>query len=476
MSDEKPSAPQALSLKQSAPAQHRTTIVVNQRKKNAIGMGPATLLWFCFFIWSGANESGGQVTTEPGSHSQEPWVITDFDDAGGPFDCCKDHCVWTSDVFSLQETSEALLSANIECVGIGEFETADFITISYRFDKDDWTPLITLRDDFERSTFSASLKSDGENVQLKIEAQTSSSNEIYKVHRLSLQAAASSRPPSFPPDKSIDPKAGMQTAQGTLIIDGGNMKRKPNQPTVKEFVKYAGGLDQPVVVSPTASQEVTETDWKEYSDSWKEAIGFKHVSFMHSVNRDPAEANTDAFVEDLKKARGLFMRGGRQWRLVDAYGNADQQTKTLKEMWKLLERDGVIAGTSAGATIQGDFMPRGFTGGSGRMISRESKHRQGFAFLPNVAFDVHVSARSRTTDLHEVLAYANKRGEDLIGIGIDEDTAIVVRGKVFRVIGSGRVFVHTFMNTDKGNQILILKTGDQYNLSTREKFVPAPQR
>ncbi len=254
------------------------------------------------------------------------------------------------------------------------------------------------------------------------------------------------------------------------------MKREPNQPAVKEFVKYAGGLDQPVVVSTTASQEVTEADWKEYSDSWKEVIGFKHVSFMHSVSRDPAEANTDAFVEDLKKARGLFMRGGRQWRLVDAYGNADQQTKTLKEMWKLLERDGVIAGTSAGATIQGDFMPRGFTGGSGRMISRESKHRQGFAFLPNVAFDVHVSARSRTTDLHEVLAYANKRGEDLIGIGIDEDTAIVVRGKVFRVIGSGRVFVHTFMNTDKGNRILILKAGDQYNLSTREKFVPALQR
>ncbi len=440
---------------------------------------PVTLLsslWFCFFIWGETRESVGQIATEPEAHTQKPWTVTDFDGAGGPFDCCKDHCVWTSDVFSLARNSEALLSANIECVGIGEFETADFITISYRFDKDVWTPLITLRDDFERSTFNVPLKPDGENVQLKIEAQTSSSNEIYKVHRLSLQTAASSQPPSFPPNSSINPKAGMQTARGTLIIDGGNMKREPDQSTVKEFVKQAGGVDQPIVVSPTASEDVSKADLQEYSDSWKETVGFQHMSFMHPVNRDPSEANTDAFVEDLKRARGLFMRGGRQWRLVDAYGNADEQTKALKEMWKLLERDGVIAGTSAGATIQGDFMPRGFTGGSGRMISKNAKHRQGFAFLPNVAFDVHVSARGRTTDLHEVLAYANKRGEDLLGIGIDEDTAIVVRGQVFRVIGSGHVFVHTFMDTDEGNQVLILKAGDRYNLSTREKFVPAPKR
>jgi cyanophycinase len=313
----------------------------------------------------------------------------------------------------------------------------------------------------------------GNKVQLKIEARTSSSDETYKVHQLSLKAAVGSQSPSFPPEKSIDPKAGMQTGRGTLIIDGGSMKRQRNQATVKEFIKLVGGLDQPIVVSPTASQRVTDAEWAEYSDAWGKTIGFKHVSFMHAANHDPAEANTDAFVQDLKKARGLFMRGGRQWRLVNAYGNADNQTTALKEMWKLLERGGVIAGTSAGATVQGDFMPRGFTGGSGRMISRKAEHRRGFAFLLNVAFDVHVSERTRTTDLHQVLAYANERGQDLLGIGIDESTAIAVQGKVFRVIGSGRVFVHTFVEADEGNHVLILRSGDRYNLSTRENFVAA---
>ena len=140
-------------------------------------------------------------------------------------------------------------------------------------------------------------------------------------------------------------------------------------------------------------------------------------------------------------------------------------------MWNLLERGGVIGGTSAGATVQGDFMPRGDTGGSGTMISEEPLHQQGFRFLANVAFDVHVSERARVTDLKEVLEYANAGGQDLLGIGIDEDTAIVVQGKVFEVIGSGVVYVHTWTESVEGGYILILRAGDKYNLCTRQEFV-----
>lgn len=431
-------------------------------------------LSFCAFSWGEVESSLGQVASGAEIAFQEPWIATDFDGAGGPFDCCKEHRVWQSDDISIEGKSEYFISANIECVGLGGFERDDFITISCRVGEGDWTPLISLRGDFEQSTFSAPFRPDGVNVRFRIEAETSSSDEIYKVQQLSLKCAVVSQTPDYASDSAIDPKAGMQTAHGTLIIDGGNMKREPDQTTVQEFIKQVGGLDQPIVVSPTASDDLSERDFQEYTESWMNEVGFKDMAFMHPPQRDPKVAGTDAFVEDLKNARGLFMRGGRQWRLVDAYGNADQPTKTLKEMWNLLERDGVIAGTSAGATIQGDFMPRGFTRGSGRMIAKEAKHRKGFGFLPNVAFDVHVSARGRTTDLHQVLDYGHKHGQDLLGIGIDEDTAIVVRGKIFRVVGSGCVFVHTFVNTDEGHDVLILKAGDQYNLSTREKLVSPP--
>lgn len=405
--------------------------------------------------------------------SQEPLVFSAFGDSGGPFECSDDTITWISDETSTAGASEALLSTEIECKGIGNFEDSDVLTISYRIDKGPWMPLIELSEDFRRTTFSTPLTLRGKSMQLKIEAKTSASNEIYLVHKLVVDASESSKAPSFPPDNSIDPKGGMQTSKGTLIIDGGSLKREPEKHTIKAFIKHVGGLNQPIVVSPTASSVVTDAEWKEYYEAWNKTIGFKTVSKMHSPNRDPVETNTDAFVKDLKQARGLFIRGGRQWRLVDAYGNADQQTATLKEMWKLLERGGVIAGTSAGATIQGDFLPRGATRGSGTMISDDAMHRQGFAFLPNVAFDVHVAARGRVTHLYEVLKYANDKGKDLLGIGIDEDTAIVVQGKVFQVIGSGSVFVHTWNDADEGGRILILKAGDKYNLCTRERFVAA---
>jgi len=400
------------------------------------------------------------------------FVITDFDNSGGPIVCSNATCTWTSDAFSIAGASAFVLSADIECKGIDFFEKKDFLTISYRIDKGSWIPLIELYDGFRRTTFTTSLTASGQSMQLKIESETNATNETYLLHKLMVEAAVSSKFPSFPPEKTIDPKGGMQTSKGTLIVDGGRLKLVPEKHTVKAFIKHAGGLDQPIVLSPTASSVMTDAKWKEYYDKWNKTIGFKTVSKMDCPKRDTVEPNTDAFVQDLKHARGLFMKGGRHWRLVDAYGNADQQTKTLKEMWKLLERGGVIAGTSAGAAALGDFMPRGDTRGSGRMIADQANHRQGFAFLPNVAFDVHVSNRARVTDLKEVLEYANDRGQDLLGIGIDEDTAIVVQGKVFEVIGSGKVFVHTWNESVEGGYIRILRAGDIYNLCTRQEFVP----
>ena len=397
-------------------------------------------------------------------------VITEFGNSGGPFECSSETCTWTSGEFSIAGASESVLSADLECIGIDLFEDDDYLTISYRIDNGSWIPLIELDDDFRRTTFTTSLTASGQSMQLKIESETSHSSETYLVHKLMVEVAESSTFPSFPPDTGIDPECGMQASAGTLIIDGGSLERVPTHPTIMAIIEHMGGLETHIVASYQGQSNVTPAEYAEYTGYWVD-IGFETVSTMTSDEHDMVESNTEAFVADLKLATGLFMRGGRQWRIVDTFGNADVSTLTLDEMWNLLERGGVIGGTSAGATVQGDFMPRGDTGGSGTMISEEPLHQQGFRFLPNVAFDVHVSERARVTDLKEVLEYANDRGQDLLGIGIDEDTAIVVQGKVFEVIGSGVVYVHTWNESVEGGYILILRAGDKYNLCTRQEFV-----
>jgi len=397
-------------------------------------------------------------------------VITDLDGSGGPFVCSSETCTWTSDAFSIAGASEYVLSADLECIGIDLFEDDDYLTISYRIDNGSWIPLMELYDDFRRTTFTTSVTGSGLSMQLKIDSETSHSSETYLVHKLMVETAESSTFPSFPPDTGIDPECGMQASAGTLIIDGGDLERVPTHPTIMAMIEHMGGLETHIVASYQGQSEVTPAEYAEYTGYWVD-IGFETVSTMTSDEHDMNESNTEPFVADLKVADGMFMRGGRQWRIVDTFGNADVSTLTLDEMWNLLERGGVIGGTSAGATVQGDFMPRGDTSGSGIMISEEPLHQQGFRFLANVAFDVHVSARGRITDLKEVLEYANDRGQDLLGIGIDEDTAIVVQGKVFEVIGSGVVYVHTWNESVEGGYILILRDGDKYNLCTRQEFV-----
>ena len=397
-----------------------------------------------------------------------PVVITDFDNSGGPFVCSSETCTWTSDAFSIAGISEAVLSADLAVIGIDLFEDSDYLTISYLIDNGSWIPLIELDDDFRRTTFTTSLPASGQLLQLKIDSHTSHDSETYLVHKLSVEAAESSTFPSLPLDNSIDPTCGMQTSAGTLIIDGGSLERVPSHPTIIAMIDHMGGLDQPLVVSFQGQREITSAEYEEYYDAWDVTVGFETVSTMTSDIHNMVESNTETFVQDLKQATGLFMRGGRQWRIVDTFGNADVSTLTLDEMWNLLERGGVIGGTSAGATVQGDFMPRGDTGGSGTMVSEEPLHQRGFAFLPTVALDVHVTARGRITDLKEVLEYANYNGRNLLGIGIDEDTGIVVQGKVLEVIGSGVVYIHTWNESVEGGYILILRAGDKYNLCTRQ--------
>ena len=130
----------------------------------------------------------------------------------------------------------------------------------------------------------------------------------------------------------------------------------------------------------------------------------------------------------------------------------------------MLERGGVIGGSSAGATIQGSYLARGDTETNTIMMG---DHEEGMGFLKNAAIDQHLLKRNRQFDLIEIV----QAHPELLGIGLDENTAIVVQGDRFEVIGQSYVAIYDHNRAlDSGGKFYLLAPGDRYNLKTREAF------
>ena len=208
-----------------------------------------------------------------------------------------------------------------------------------------------------------------------------------------------------------------------IVIGGGNV---PDD-IMKEFRDLAGGDSAKIVVIPTANVLNNVIDTLSLR-SFFEKHGFTNITILHTSN--PSEANKNAFIQPIKEATGIYFMGGRQWRIADGFLN----TKAQDEMFKLLDRGGVIAGSSAGATIQGSYLARGDSKNNQIMMG---DHEVGLGFISNIAIDQHVMVRNRQFDMFKIL----EKKPELLGIGIDESTAIVVKGDIFKVIGKSYVFV-----------------------------------
>jgi len=249
---------------------------------------------------------------------------------------------------------------------------------------------------------------------------------------------------------------------GTLVIVGGNLK---TQAIYDRFIQLAGGPDANFVIVPTAggnkNNDGTIRVYKEEDviAPWKKR-GLKNVSMVHT--HDPKVADTEEFVQNLRKANAVWFDGGRQWNIVDSYAN----TLTYKEFHKVLERGGVIGGSSAGATIQGDYLVRGAVSGPDVVMAPEPEHQAGFAFLRRSAIDQHINARNRWDDLIPVI----KKFPNLLGIGLSEDTAIVVKGDTFEVMGTWKVAIHdnTRLYQPWEKPYHVLSPGDVYGMKTRK--------
>jgi cyanophycinase len=250
--------------------------------------------------------------------------------------------------------------------------------------------------------------------------------------------------------------------KGALVIVGGNM-RDPAIPA--RFIELAGGPEANFVIVPTAggnkSADGTIRVYQEENVTapWKKR-GLKNVTMLHT--HDPKVADTEEFVQNLRKANAVWFDGGRQWNIVDSYAN----TLTLKEFHKVLERGGVIGGSSAGATIQGAYLVRGAISGPDVVMAPEPEHQAGFAFLRRSAIDQHINARNRWDDIIPVI----KKFPELLGIGLSEDTAIVVKGDTFEVIGAWKVAVHdnTRLYQPWEKPYYVLSPGDVYDMKTRK--------
>jgi len=182
-------------------------------------------------------------------------------------------------------------------------------------------------------------------------------------------------------------------------------------------------------------------------------------------------ANSKAFNKPIKKAAGVWFSGGRQWRHADSYLN----TQTHKAFFELLERGGVIAGSSAGATIQGSYLARGDTRKNTIMMG---DHEEGLSFITNVAIDQHLFARNRQFDMFEIL----EMRPELLGIGLDEDTGIIVEGDQFTVFGNSYVAIYdgtrwsaerdtTYTLPHGSRDFYLLGEGDRYNLTKRQIII-----
>lgn len=249
--------------------------------------------------------------------------------------------------------------------------------------------------------------------------------------------------PVFPPAVFAKPIV----ESGTLVIVGGGGMP---QGLVERFVELAGGMNAVIVVIP-----ISMPDPLPAQDGMAAALkraGAKEVVELRG--RTPETVDHPENLDVLRRATGVWFGGGRQWRFVDAY----EGTQAARLMHDVLRRGGVIGGSSAGASIQGEYMARGNPLGPEEIIA--PGYEQGLGFLKGVAIDQHFTQRNRFKDM-ELLT---KTYPQLLGVGIDEATALIVKGSVAEIVGRTRACFYDPQKTGFES----VPAGSKYDLVARK--------
>ncbi|WP_392542049.1 cyanophycinase [Oryzobacter telluris] len=219
------------------------------------------------------------------------------------------------------------------------------------------------------------------------------------------------------------------TTTPTLFVIGGAEDRVGKASLLRHFLKLCGGRRSTIVVIPTASSFQDEVG-ASYTEVFTR-LGASSVTIVNPATRE--EAHDPELVAAIDAATGVFMSGGSQLRLSQLLPG----TPLGDALHRAHDRGCVVGGTSAGASIVSDFMiSMGDEGVTPRQ--RASQVTAGLGLLRGVVVDQHFDQRARYGRLMSVIAPS----PHLLGVGIDEDTAMVVSdGREFEVRGSGAVFV-----------------------------------
>ncbi|MGI6468889.1 MAG: cyanophycinase [Syntrophomonadaceae bacterium] len=217
--------------------------------------------------------------------------------------------------------------------------------------------------------------------------------------------------------------------KGCLIIIGGAEDRYGDSSILEEVVEYMGGREARIGIITTATERPQEA-----GEDYREAflwLGAKEADILNINTRE--EANREDIIRRIKNATGFFFTGGDQLRITSILGG----TRAYVAMASSFRKGTAVAGTSAGASVMSSTM---IVEGNSNDAARKCtlKMAPGLSFLEGAIIDQHFDQRGRLGRL--MCGVAENPG--ILGIGIDEDTAIIVfPDNTFRVLGNNAVTV-----------------------------------
>lgn len=220
----------------------------------------------------------------------------------------------------------------------------------------------------------------------------------------------------------------MHRDKGPLVIIGGAEDKSGECRILREFLKLGGGRQAKVLIMTVATQLPIEVGM-DYVEIFKK-LGAKDARPFDVSSREAA--NRDSAVEMIREATCIFFTGGDQLRITKLLGG----TRVDAALHDVLRQGVPLAGTSAGASMMSSTM---IVDGEAETSPRICVVHMapGMEFLEGVVVDQHFAQRGRVGRLVSAVAQYPHH----LGLGIDEDTSVIVEGRVLRVLGTGAVTV-----------------------------------
>lgn len=256
--------------------------------------------------------------------------------------------------------------------------------------------------------------------------------------------------------------------KGTLIVIGGKEDKQGEKKILKEI---AAQVKRSKLILASIASQLPEEVWQEYRKIFFE-LGIKNIEHLS------IETHQDALSEEklaiLDKAKCIFFTGGDQVKITSKIGG----TPVMSKIADIYKKGGIVAGTSAGAAIMGKIMLVGGENGESHKVGNWMM-APGLGFIDNIIVDQHFAQRGRIGRLLGAVAL----NPGVIGVGIDEDTSIIIKDGAFKVLGTNAVYVidGRYVTTTNVSEaaaentmsmhdirLHILAEGQGFNLNSRE--------